>query len=43
VNPKEFLPEGIRGDPAAASVEKGKFINDYIIGELVKLIEELKK
>ncbi|MEM3700770.1 MAG: creatininase family protein [Candidatus Bathyarchaeia archaeon] len=42
-NPKEFLPNGIRGDPAAASVEKGKFINDYIIGELVKLIEELKK
>jgi creatinine amidohydrolase len=42
-NPREFLPEGIRGDPAAASAEKGKFINDYIIGELVKLIEELKK
>jgi creatinine amidohydrolase len=42
-NPKELLPDGIRGDPAAASAEKGKFINEYIIGELVKLIEELKK
>ncbi|MEM2147192.1 MAG: creatininase family protein [Candidatus Bathyarchaeia archaeon] len=40
---REFLPDGIRGDPAEASAEKGKFINDYIIGELVKLIEELKK
>ncbi len=43
VNLREFLPEGIRGDPTVASAEKGKFINDYIIGELVKLIEELKK
>ncbi len=42
-DPREFLPEGIRGDPEAASVEKGKFVNEYIIGELVKLIEELKK
>lgn len=43
VDSREFLPEGIRGDPTVASAEKGKFINDYIIGELVKLIEELKK
>lgn len=43
VNPRKFLPEGIRGDPTVASAEKGKFINDYIIGELVKLIDELKK
>ncbi len=43
MNPKEFLPEGIRGDPAVASAEKGKFINNYIIAELIKLIEELKK
>ncbi|MEM3458022.1 MAG: creatininase family protein [Candidatus Bathyarchaeia archaeon] len=43
VDSREFLPEGVRGDPTVASAEKGKFINDYIIGELVKLIEELKK
>ncbi|MEM2463931.1 MAG: creatininase family protein [Candidatus Bathyarchaeia archaeon] len=43
VEPTKFWPEGIRGDPAEASAEKGKFLNDHIIGELVKLIDELKK
>jgi creatinine amidohydrolase len=43
VDPREFLPDGIRGEPEVASIEKGKFVNEYIIGELVKLIEELKK
>jgi len=42
-NPSEFLPEGIRGDPTVASAEKGRFINKYILEEIVKLIEELKQ
>lgn len=42
-NPRDFLPEGIIGDPAEASAEKGQFINDHIIGEIVKLIAELKR
>jgi len=42
-NPKQFIPEGIIGDPKAASVEKGQFINDYILKEIIKLIEELKR
>jgi len=42
-NPSNFLPEGIIGDPTAASAEKGQFINDHIIGEVVKLIDELKR
>lgn len=42
VNPRDFLPEGIIGDPTIASAEKGRFINDYIIKEMVKLIDELK-
>jgi creatinine amidohydrolase len=42
-NPKEFFPQGIVGDPKAASAEKGCFINNYIIEETVKLIEELKR
>lgn len=43
VEPMKFWPDGIRGDPTAASVEKGKFVNDHIVNELVKLIDELKK
>jgi creatinine amidohydrolase len=42
-DPSEFLPGGIRGDPTTASAEKGRFVNNYIIKELVKLIEELKQ
>jgi len=42
-NPKQFIPEGIIGDPKAASTEKGQFINNYILKEIVKLIEELKR
>lgn len=42
-DPRNFLPEGISGDPTAASAEKGRFINDHIIGEVVKLVEELKR
>lgn len=43
VEPAKFWPDGIRGDPTAASVEKGKFLNEHIINEIVKLIDELKK
>ena len=42
-NPRDFLPEGIIGNPAEASAEKGQFINDHIIEEMVKLIDELKR
>ncbi|MEM2243070.1 MAG: creatininase family protein [Candidatus Bathyarchaeia archaeon] len=43
VEPMKFWPEGIRGDPEEASAEKGVFLNDHIINELVKLVDELKK
>ena len=42
-NPRNFLPDGIIGDPKAASAEKGQLINDHIIREIVKLIDELKR
>lgn len=42
-NPEDFFPEGIIGDPKAASAEKGLFINNHIIEEIVRLIEELKR
>lgn len=42
-DPEKYFPSGIIGDPTNASKEKGKEINDYIIQELVKLIEGMIK
>ncbi len=41
-NPEHYFPSGVIGDPTIASAEKGRMINQYVIGEIVKLIEELK-
>ncbi len=38
-----YFPSGVIGDPTAASTEKGRAINRYIIKEVAKLIEELKR
>lgn len=40
-NPEKYFPSGVMGDPSNASKEKGKEINDYIINELIKLIEDM--
>lgn len=42
-NPEKYFPSGIIGDPTNASKEKGREINDYIIQELVKMIEGMTK
>ncbi len=42
-DPERFFPTGVIGDPTTASKEKGRMINSYIIKEVVKLIEELKR
>jgi len=31
------------GDSTAASAEKGRMINKYVVKEVVKLVEELKR
>ncbi len=41
-NPERFFPSGVMGDPTLAAVEKGKRLNEYIIAEVAKLVEELK-
>ena len=41
-DPEKYFPSGVMGDPTNASKEKGKEINDYIIVELVKLIESMR-
>jgi creatinine amidohydrolase len=42
-HPELYFPSGVNGDPTAASTNKGKKINDYIIGEVEKLVLALKQ
>jgi creatinine amidohydrolase len=41
-DPERYFPSGVMGDPTIASAEKGKKINDYVIEQIAKLVEELK-
>ena len=41
-DPEQYFPSGVMGDPTIASAEKGKKINDYVIEQIAKLVEELK-
>jgi creatinine amidohydrolase/Fe(II)-dependent formamide hydrolase-like protein len=40
---ERYFPSGVMGDPTIASAEKGKRINEYVIEQIVKLVEELKR
>jgi len=42
-DPERYFPSGVIGDPTAASQEKGRLINGYVISEVIKLVEELKR
>jgi len=42
-NPEDYWPNGIKGDPSKASVEKGKIANKYIMGKMLALVKELSK
>ncbi len=39
---ERYFPSGVMGDPTIASVEKGQRINEYVINQILKLVEELK-
>ncbi len=41
-NPEKYIPSGVMGDPTNATKEKGEEINDYIVKELINLIENFK-
>jgi creatinine amidohydrolase len=41
-NVERFFPSGVVGDPTAASVQKGRKINEYVIKGVADLVEELK-
>jgi creatinine amidohydrolase len=42
-DPERYFPSGVMGDPTIASAEKGERINEYVIEQIVKLVEELKR
>jgi creatinine amidohydrolase len=43
VHPELYFPSGVNGDPTTASAEKGQKINEYIIKQVEKLVENLKQ
>jgi creatinine amidohydrolase len=40
--PEQFFPSGVMGDPTKASKSKGLTINEYVIDQVAKLVEELR-
>lgn len=42
-SPEHYFPSGVIGDPTTASAEKGRMTNKYVIKEVIKLIDELKR
>jgi creatinine amidohydrolase len=42
-HPERFFLNGVNGDPTLAAAEKGKRMNAYVIVQVAKLVEEIKK
>jgi creatinine amidohydrolase len=42
LHPEQYFPSGVHGDPTAATIEKGKKINAYVIEQVIKLVKELE-
>ncbi len=42
-DPEKFFLNGVNGNPTLAAAEKGKQMNAYIIEQVAKLVEEIKK
>ena len=42
-DPERYFPSGVMGDPTIASAEKGQRINEYVIEQIVELVEELQR
>jgi creatinine amidohydrolase len=40
---ERYFPSGVIGDPTAASLRKGRMINNYVIKQVTKLVEVLRK
>ena len=42
-HPELYFPLGVVGDPTTASARKGQVINEYVVEQVIKLVEELQK
>ena len=42
-HPEELIPSATNGDPTAATAEKGRKINQYIVEQMEKIVRELKE
>jgi creatinine amidohydrolase len=42
-DPERYFPMGVHGDPTLASEEKGRAMNEYIVEQVAKIVEELEK
>lgn len=40
-NPRDYWPNGIRGDPSKANAEKGKIINEHIMSKMLEIVSGL--
>ncbi len=41
-DPERYFPSGVMGDPTQASEKKGQTMNEYVVEQIVKLVEKLK-
>jgi creatinine amidohydrolase len=41
-DPERYFTSGVMGDPTIATAEIGKKINDYVVEQIVKLVEKLR-
>lgn len=41
-HPETLFPNGVMGKPTLASKEKGQMLNDFIVNEIVKLVEKMR-
>jgi len=42
-DPERYFPSGVIGDPAEASESKGQMINKYVVEQVTKLVEKLRR
>jgi creatinine amidohydrolase len=41
-DPERYFPSGVMGDPTKASAVTGQELNEYVVAQVAKLVEELK-
>jgi creatinine amidohydrolase len=42
LHPEHYFPTGVLGDPTNATTEKGQKINNHVIEQIIKLVQELQ-